>query len=87
MGWYNPDVKPFPLSSEGHAAVQKRHDEVVEEMDEAVAALTEKAVALRDAGRWVLNIINNVSRSGGYVEPLGGEPEAAFEALKTAIGD
>ena len=40
---------------------------------------------LVEAAKWTLNIINGVSRSGGIVNPMDDEPEAAFDSLATAI--
>ena len=40
---------------------------------------------LREAGEWVLNIVNGVGRGGGSIDPDDDEPEAAFDALKAAL--
>lgn len=56
------------------------------------AALAEHAVPLeakiarmREAGEWVLNVVNGVSRGGGEIDPNDDEPETAFAALHAAL--
>ena len=40
---------------------------------------------LVEAGKWVLNVISGVGRSGGPIDPMDDEPEAAFDSLKRLI--
>ena len=63
----------------------KRRWKELHDVAAANATLRTHVGRLEEASKWVLNIVNGISRSGGAVDPMDDEPEAAFEALKAAL--